>query len=248
MAVCLAASLAISGTLPSQASAELNEIEHTILAHGIGELMVSPDSVSLTMGIDSEAKTLKEANEENSIKMDAIQKVLRDAKFKNFKLKTVGFNSYPVHNSRSYRGGMNKITGYHVSHRLKAIIEDVSPEELETLGEQLLNTVMSQEVNHVDQLQFYLNHPDAPQKKAMKRAFEQAKNQAEILANVAGYSINGVYAMEGMRHYPMSTRGFAREMALDVAESSPNPPKHHPKVLVGQQKLRAEVHVRFNFE
>ncbi len=216
---------------------------HTILTHGTGEVLVSPDSVKVSLNITSTAKTLEKASSENTAKMTRMQQALLAKDFPNFKFKTQGFYSHPIHNSRLYRS--EKIDGYRVDHRLEARIEQVAPEQLDSLGEALLATVLHHQADNVNQLEFYLYDVKSAQQQAVTKAFAEAKLQAETLAKAAGVVLAGPVTIEGMRHFPSMMSGFQREMVESAADEMKNAP---PPLEIGKRPLRAEVHVRFGFK
>ena len=202
---------------------------NTITVSGKGEMMVKPDIATISMGIEEQAKTVVEANNQAATKMNAALKVLKDAGIADKDVKTTNYNIYPRYDyvkavypasNIYYPGGKQVLAGYTVSESVEVKIRDISK------AGDILAKVSEIGLNNVSGLNFSVDKEDEIKLEARGVAIDDAKTQAKVLAKQLGvrlvklvsFSENGNYPVyaraDMMKSYAPTAAGVASEIAV----------------------------------
>ncbi|MDH4379772.1 MAG: SIMPL domain-containing protein [Vampirovibrionales bacterium] len=227
---------------PLAANAEVS-YENTLNTNGHAEVEAPNDSIRFSAGMENEAKTLSEARQANALAMTNLRQAMNALMVKGLKLKTTGFNSYPLWPNDG-KARPKKPVGYHVSNTFSVTVEGATTEQLADYGSKLVDSAITAGASNVGSLSFYLNDIRTHQLKALEKAVQNAKEQADIMAKAAGSMLVGVYQIEGTpqmnyakQAYPMAMMRSAMGGA-DMAEAS-------TPIEAGDQTISADVSVRF---
>ncbi|MEI6420394.1 MAG: SIMPL domain-containing protein [bacterium] len=206
-----------------------NQTPNTITVTGKGEQMVKPDIATISMGIEEQAKTVVEANNQAATKMNAALKVLKDAGVADKDVKTTNYNIYPRYDYVKvapitadiyYPNGKQILAGYTVSESVEVKIRDISK------AGDILAKISEIGLNNVSGLTFSVDKEDDIKLEARGVAIDDAKTQAKVLAKQLGvrlvklvnFSENGnypIYArMDSMKSYAPTAAGIAPEIAV----------------------------------
>ena len=163
------------------------EARHTISVSDTGEIYARPDLALTTFSVVTEKKTVSEALEENSQKMNRIIDFVKSQGVEPKDLKTIGFNIYPRYEwyekSEIYPQGKRVLVGYEVRQSLEVKIRD-----MEKIGE-IIQGATDAGANQVGDLQFTIDKQDEFKKQARSEAIEKAKAKAEELAKELGVKL-----------------------------------------------------------
>lgn len=219
-------------------------LENTILANGMATVVAQPDSVELTLGLETQDKTVEAARTENAQKMAAIIERIESLSLPNIVLKTINFNVYPIHeqdpNPPLELQRVPRVLGYTVSNQLHVKIERTEAEQLATYTGQVIDTALTTGANTVGGANFYLS-PDHPaQREALQLAVKEARKNAEVMAQAAGVQLTAVYGIESYTQ-PITLRQAVPEMAMMSKDQADTP------IAVGDIDLTANVIMRFSF-
>src|SRR5579872_3084507 len=175
------ASLEISqqGAYGQQAPVIPASRERTVSVTGSATTSVSPDLVTVQFGVDTEAKTAKDATSSNAHMMtDVVNAVLNSGITKD-EISTAGFSIYPVYNDSvpDPTIGVHKsvLTGYHASNTLYVKTAKLS------LAGNIIDAATGAGANRVDNISFSLS-PDQQQSvqdDLLSKAVLNAKSRAE---------------------------------------------------------------------
>lgn len=202
--------------VPVGALADADDDDFVIAVTGVGEVTAIPDMATLSLGVQTQARTATEAMSTNSAKLAAVLENLRAAGIEERDLQTRSLSVYPD-TGKSYRsGGGASGTSYIVANVLSVRVRDLSQ-----LG-RLIDVALSDGANTLGGLAFGVSEQDALQQEALRRAVANALAQAELLTEAAGARLGRVReinaALNGSPMQPM-LRGAARmESAVPIAE------------------------------
>lgn len=161
---------------------------------GEGKVEVVPDQASLEAGIlVANARTIEEAQNEINEKNNAIIEALKGLGVEENDIKTSNYSVNPNQDYNPTSGG--RITGYNGNVTITATIrniENVSP---------ISQAVTTAGANQVYNVQYTVNNPEKFREEARNKAIENARMQAEKLADSLGIRLGKV---------------------VNVVESSPN--------------------------
>lgn len=166
--------------------------ERTISVTGSATEFVSPDLVTVQFGVDTQAKTAKDAINSNSQLMNAMVSTIENGGITKDEISTAGFSIYPVYNDTviDYATGMHKsvLVGYKASNTLY-----VKTTKLSMAGD-VIDTAVGAGANRVDYISFSLS-PDKQQSlqdDLLGKAVLDAKSRAEKALDPLGQKIIGV--------------------------------------------------------
>ncbi|MFZ5354009.1 MAG: SIMPL domain-containing protein [Bacillota bacterium] len=169
---------AITGgfSMISNASADESQTpQKTISVSSEGVIKVKPDMAYINVGVQTENKSSKTAQQENAEKMNNIMSVLKEQGIAETDIKTSQYTIYPIEtysevDRRSY------ITGYRVINTLEVTIRDISK-----VGA-VIDAVAANDANTISNIRFTVSDTDKYYLQALENATTKAKAKAELLA------------------------------------------------------------------
>jgi len=209
----------------------------TLHVRGEAQLLVEPDQVSVTIGVNTEADNVKQAMAENSKKMTAIIAQLGYLGVKDKEYKSQGFRVQPVRSSRSKqagKSGRSTIVAYRVNNHLQLTTQRISD-----IGE-MIEAVSGAGANHIHSIHFGLANPREYRSQAVAQAMKNAKDDATTLAAASGDRILRTLSLR-LDHTEASRSradvgAVKAQASFALREAAPAPP-----VNVGDITVRASV-------
>lgn len=165
--------------------------ENFITVSGQGVINTKPDVAYVSLGVETQSKTAKDASAENAKIVDQIVKALIKLGVKEDELSTIEYSINPVYFYPENEPPV--VTGYKVRNILNIKITKRSDDKLDTkfIGE-VLDTATSNGANIVNGITFDILDKNTLKLKAIELAMEDAKKKAETALNVVGEKIKGV--------------------------------------------------------
>ena len=199
-----------------------------------GEDQVTPDRARLSIGVQTQASTAADASTRNARLQKAVFDTLRALGLGADQLTTSGYNVYPeqVYDQPTRR---TRITGYNVQN---TIVVDLK--KIDQVGP-VLDAVLSKGANLVSSLQFYSSQAEASRRRALSKAVENARADAEAMARASGGTVGELLELSSgftERPRPMMDMAVMRSAA---AEAAPTP------ISEGTQTTVATVSARWRF-
>lgn len=208
-ALLLATALALPLTTPLWAADAA-----TITVTGEGRVDSRPDMASISLGVTTQGDTAAAAMAANSTELARVLENLRASGIADRDLQTSGLSLNPNWDS-SYSGtGVPKILGYVASNMVT-----VQVRALDSLGA-VLDAAVSDGANTLNGVTFGLAEPEPVLDEARKRAVDDAKRRAGLLAEAAGVTLGKVMSISETGGYAQPGPMF--RMGADAA-SAPVP-------------------------
>ena len=151
-----------------------------ITARGTGTVTATPDVVTVTLGVQTEGSSAREALDANTGAATALLDVLRGAGVDPADLRTSDLSVYP-----SYGDDGRRITGYQVTNRVEAVLRDLA-------GAGALIDAAAGAVGdaiRVDGLTFSVDDDSTARAAARGDAVRRAVAQAREMAEAAGVAL-----------------------------------------------------------
>jgi uncharacterized protein len=212
------------------------EPAQTISVSGEGEATAAPDVAYLTLAVQTEAPTAREAIDRNSTAMAAVIDALKRLGIQDRHLRTSGISLNPVRvRPRPDETQPPPITGYQATNSLSVTVEPVA-----RAGE-AIDVAVSAGANVAGGIRFAIQDDAALRRQALDAAVRNARTTADAMAAAAGVRVTGVRSMsdESGGAVPVPR---AEVQALGAADRSVAPP-----VQPGELTVRARVRVVFTF-
>lgn len=165
-----------------------NSQYHTVSVSGNGELLVKPDISYITVSVETDAATAKEAQAQNAAKMAKVNTLLKDKwKIDAKDIKTGQFYVQPNYTYTEKEG--QKVKGYKAYHSLT-----VNYRDLDKIG-QLLDEITAAGANRIDSVRFSTENPDQYQEQVIQKAMEHAELKAKAIAKASKREIGRVLSV-----------------------------------------------------
>jgi hypothetical protein len=184
---------------------------------GRGSVAVTPDIAVLTLGVEVTLATVGDARAEAAEAMAAIQASLTANDVAAIDIKTQSFSIQPQYDFR--REGPTEIIGYRVANSLVIRVRDIDT----------ISTVLDDAVNaggnsvRVNNISFTVDEPEQFQGEARQLAVEDAREQAETLAALAGVTLGKVRSVSESSFGGSSFDSGFGGAVFSAASSGPTP-------------------------
>ncbi len=233
----------------------------TISVSGDGEVYKTPDLAVMSFSVVSEAKTVAEAMEDNTKKMNAITDVMKSMGVAENDLQTTNFSINPrydyvratapvpadgaeiaVDEEYYYPSGKRTLSGYDVNQTMTI---KVRQENMGKIG-QIIQEATASGANQVGSLQFTLDDPDAAQAEARELAIAEAKEKAEILARQLKVKLVRIISYNDGGYSPVYRLNYdAKEEAYGMGGAASVPA---PDIQAGESKISMNVNITYEIE
>ncbi len=180
----LAFALVLSACGPAVVGQGAQPVTRTLNVNGLGSTNLTPDIAYIYIGVHSEGATASEVVEANKVQTNAVLDALKKAGVDEKDLRTTNFSIWP---SQQY-SPEGTVTGtiYMVDNTVYVTVRD-----LDGLGD-LLDDTIAAGANSINSIQFDVADKTVAVKEARAKAVEDAKKQAQELADAAGVKLGEI--------------------------------------------------------
>jgi uncharacterized protein len=184
----------------------------TIVVSGTGRVTVQPDTADLRLGVTVSRPSVGAARLEAGRTMEDILDAVEEAGIDRDDVRTALLSVQPRYDYRDGRAPV--LAGYDIANVVEVTVRDLA-----ALGD-VVDGTLGAGATSMDGLTFRLADPAHAEREARTRAMTEARSRAEVLAEAAGISIDGVSdIVEGAPVRPPMpvAKGERMAMAADVA-------------------------------
>jgi len=193
---------------------------------GEANISVPPDLAFVDAGVATDAKTAREASENNNTAMAKVLAALKAANMDARDIQTSRLSLQPQYAPN--RGGPAPIVGYRASNRVTVRIHDVSK-----VGG-TIDTLVGAGANDIGNVAFAVSQASKLLDDAREKAVADARRKAEIYAKAAGVTLGAPLSIsEESRPQPV----FRGKLAAPMAAAAPTP------IAQGEETLSVSVSV-----
>jgi uncharacterized protein len=210
--------IALGGLLsacgPSNITVQPQPPQRTITVTGTGKVTLTPDIAYISIGVNTQNASAKEAVAENNTHSQAVVKTIKGFGIADKDIQTTNFSIYPQQQYDS----TGKQTGiiYVVNNTVYVTIRDLSK-----LGN-LLDSTVSSGANNIDSIQFDVADKTAVLSQARLAAVADAKKQADELTKATNV---GLGVVQSISYYdstaPITVQYAKADMAVQAPASVP---------------------------
>ena len=152
-----------------------------VTVSGEGKVYAKPDIALVNLGVETKGQTTAEVISKNTEKMNAVTQSVKDQGVEEKDIKTTNYNLAPLYNWTEGAGRV--FQGYTLTQNLQVKIRDFTK-----VGE-ILKQAVAKGANLTSNLQFTIENPEQFKQEARAKAIEQAKQNAQNLAEVSGIAL-----------------------------------------------------------
>ena len=186
----------------------------TIVVSGTGRVSVQPDTADLRLGVSVARPTVEAARTEAGRTMEAILAAVDAAGVPRPDVRTAMLSVQPRFDYSD--GRAPALTGYEIAN-----IVEVTVRDLGSLGS-VVDGTLAAGATSLDGLTFRVADPAPAEREARVRAMAEARSRADVLAESAGLTIEGVAeVVEGSPPRPPIQFPKAERMAMAADVSTP---------------------------
>jgi len=185
-----------------------NNTIRTIDVSGFGKVRIEPDIARVNIGVRSQSPEVTEAFTENSDIAESIIQTLIEMGIEQEDIQTRNFNIYQQQEPRRDEEE-EPTTTYVVENTVAVTVRD-----LDSLGE-VLSTMVSEGANTIHGVTFDIEDRETAIEEARQLAIEDAKSQAEAIAETAGVNLGDIRTINISRDGgPVPRVEYAEEAAM----------------------------------
>jgi len=217
----LAALLVLAACQPSQVIVSKDgEQQNVISVSGSSEFEVSPDLAVVRVGLETQNKDAKLAQDQNRQVSNQIMDAIRRAGVSKDEIETYNYN---VHRVREWDPGVERTVdrGFRVTNSFK-----IKTKRLEDVGK-ILDAAAQAGANSVQGISFELSDAREEQARteALKQAAVNAKEKAKALAGGLGVPLGGLVKVQesSFNIMPYARGGMMEDAMVMKAEAAPTP-------------------------
>lgn len=209
------------------------EQQHSIMVSGVGEVFGVPDIIKIQLGHSVEKKTVADAQKENTDKMNAVIKKLKeDFKVESADIQTANYNIYPQYD---WYNGRQSLRGYQVSQNI-----DLKIRKLDDIS-RILDMAGQLGLNQVGNLSFEMDNPEDLKKQARDKAVENAKKNAEELSESVGVKLGRIISFSESGNQPDNAYNVEYKMMNESAGMG----GAAPSIETGSSKIKIIANIEY---
>lgn len=157
--------------------------EGSVTVQGEGIATAKPDVVVLTIGVMTEDKNVKAAQEENALRSNALLQALQNLGIQEKDIQTISYTITPEYD---YKDGVSSLRGYRVEHLYEVTVLNV-----QKAGE-VYDAAIEAGANIARDLNFRVSDPGLYYEQALTRAVLNAQAKAKTIAETLQVNINPI--------------------------------------------------------
>jgi uncharacterized protein len=186
----------------------------TIEVQGHGETRAKPDTASISVAIETHAKTAEQCGRLNAELSKKVYDALKAELDDKGTVETGAYNLYPEYSQPPVQP---RVIGYRAENSIT-----VETSAMNLVGE-LIDTAVEAGANRINFINFTLRDDAKPRAEAITRASKDAQMRAKVLAASLGVKLKRVYLATTQAERPMPIV-MRRSMAAQAAEvAAPTP-------------------------
>ncbi|MFA6918727.1 MAG: SIMPL domain-containing protein [Patescibacteria group bacterium] len=214
------------------------DYKNIVTVDGVGKVTAKPDVAMVNIGIITEGNSVTQIQKDNTSKMNAITKAIKD----QFKIedKDIQTTNYSINPKYDWTSGTQKIVGYSISQSL-----NVKVRNFDNVGN-ILAKASELGANSVNGPTFTIDDPEVYKSQAREKAVAQAKDKAKVLADQVGISLGRIMnfseGVSGNYSVPMmdsATYGMGGGVATKAVS---------PDIQAGSEDIQVNVSISYEIK
>lgn len=219
-----------------------------ITVSGEGKIVARPDIAIFTASVITQAKQVKDAQSENTRRSNAVIEFLKRQGVKAKDIKTTAYNIFPQYQYERTLPCLNfpcppqkppQIASYEVRHTIQIKVRNL--EKIDTL----LDGVITSGANQTGSVVFDIDNKDAIVAEARKKAIDEAKEKARILAKNLGVRLGRIASFSEKSGGPVPI--FAQSLRSGEKGVLEEEAAISPQVEPGEQEIKVNVSITYEF-
>ncbi|MEB3042234.1 SIMPL domain-containing protein [Rhizobium mulingense] len=216
--VLMTALLALPMAAAAPVLAQEAKPREVISVTGDGESSMAPDMAIVTLSVVKQAKTAREALDENNKAMKDVLDSLKSGGIAERDLQTSGFSIQPQYNYPQPVDGQQQqpqLIGYQTINAVTVRLRDLAK-----LG-QVIDQSVTLGINQGGDIQFTNDKPEAALEEARKNAVAEAVKKAKTLSEAAGVKLGRIIEINENEPRPLPQPAYRATMMKEADAAVP---------------------------
>ncbi len=214
-AALLTAAFGVFANAPVQAADEDAAPKKTINVSGQSKVSASPDFATINLGVVTEGKDAKAAQEANAKSMDKVISSIKALGISKDDIITVNYSINPKYDYNK-ESGISSIVGYTVNNSVNVTVRDID------LTGRVIDAAADSGVNTSSSISFGLSNYEDYYNTALKNAVLAAKKKANTMADALGVKLKApITVNEGGSYYPITNYAVYDMKAEGINAATP---------------------------
>lgn len=211
--------------------------ETTISVNGTGEVRVSADTAIISLGVNSRDKDVLKAQKQVNETIASIRTALAANGVDEENIITELINIYAIYD---YQNGQEEVVSYNAGTNLA-----IKATDMESVGA-LIDAAFAAGANTLNGVSFSASDTTEAENEAIRKAVEDAKRKAEVMAQAAGLNISGIMSIsEGSIINFENSIGNAFAKGLNSIEASAD---SRTVIQAAKLVISASINITFSVE
>jgi uncharacterized protein YggE len=225
----------VSAATAQPVSVDVSNQQTGIWVNGVGQITVTPDLATLTLGVSSQTSTVAEAQANAATAMDKIMKSLADNGVAKKDIQTSYFNIQQM-TRWDDKSQTQIVTGYMVSNSVVAKLRDMNK-----IG-QVIDAVASAggDLTRINGINFSVEKPETFNQQVRELAMKDAKAKADQIASLSGVTLGKPTFVSENSSSPINYQPALAKMDAVAAGSAPT-----TSISVGEMTISLNVQVAY---
>lgn len=224
----------LAGPLPFSITSVTTNKNDIFAVTGEGKVSIAPDIAYVTVGVQAQAKTVKDVQAQLNSAMGSVTEAIKKIGIDGKDIKSENYSIYPTYD---YTGSQQRITGYNASSNLEVKIKDIEKVNA------VIDGATGAGANTVGNVTFSVEDKEKAQNEARKLAVAEAKKKAENAASIAGFRLGNII------NYTESFDGEPRPIPMYAkAEGMGGGPSGDTQIQPGSNEIRVTVTLEYELQ
>lgn len=171
------------GPIPFSVTSVTTTKSDTFQVTGEGKVSVPPDVALINVGVQAQASSVKEAQEQLNFNINKVSEAIKKLGVEAKDIQTTNYNINPNYN---YLSGSPRITGYTASSNLSIKVRQIDK------ANEVVDTATTNGANQVGGISFEVDDKTKAENEAREKAVAEAKKNAEQASKIAGFKLGKI--------------------------------------------------------
>ena len=191
---------AVTALMPQPAAAqEIPEDQaraRLITTTGVGEVRIRPDALRVVVGVQAQAQTVEQAQNEVNARMARVLQAIRNLRIAGLVLQTETLQISPVY-ARQEGNELPRIVGYRASNNVSVTVRGPAFENLGAQASRIVGAAVGAGANELAGISFFASDLRDAEQRSLREAVSDAQRNARTMADAAGIALGPLAALNG---------------------------------------------------
>lgn len=202
--------------------------EHLITTQGIGEVRVRPDALRVQVGVEAQASTVGEAQNEVNTRMARVIQAIQNLRIAGLVLQTETLQLYPI-TAPQEGNELPRIVGYRAANSVSVTVRGPAFEALGTQATRIVDAAVRAGANTLGRISFFAVNVGDAEQRSLREAVSDAQRNARTMATAAGVTLGVLASLDGAPERRGLDQSF---VAFDRASSAAPTPVETGEIVI----------------